>query len=128
MAPKHKVRNPNSGALYVLIDYNLCDTYKIGVTSRLVSARIAELNQSPGSAVKLYWLSPQCTNYKAVEKKVHKALSKYNTRTGENKALREWFCMPPEVFSSLVWALKNIVIWDMPKENKNESRTPDNTK
>jgi hypothetical protein len=128
MALKHKVRKLDSGALYILVDYNLCNVYKIGVTSRLISERLAELNQSPGSAVKLYWLSPQCTNYRAVEKKVHKALSKYNTRTGENKKLREWFCMPPEFFSQLIWALKTIVIWDIPKENKNESRTPDNTK
>lgn len=89
------------GFVYVLKDWNLTDTYKIGLTTQPIQKRIKQLNQSPGSAVKLEYLSPKTDRYKAVEKKLHKLFKYSNTFTGLNQSLSEWFYLPPEQYKIL---------------------------
>jgi T5orf172 domain len=92
------------GYLYVLKDWNLTDTYKIGITTRAIQKRIKELNQSPGSAVKLEYLSTVSDRYKIVEKKLHKIFENQNTYSGQNLSLSEWFVLS-EVNYQLLKAL-----------------------
>lgn len=99
------LEEPKKGSVYILADYNAVDLYKIGVSCRNIQDRLAELNQSPGSAVKLLFLSPPVDNYKAVEKKVHTFFKQHRTRTGENKSLREWFILRPRELDKLLTIL-----------------------
>jgi hypothetical protein len=94
------------GKVYVLVDYNCCDTYKIGVTKRNIQTRLKELNQNPGSCVKLKFLSPEAENYLEIEKKLHKTFKSYNTTIGENKSLSEWFYLESEQLAQLQLILK----------------------
>jgi hypothetical protein len=80
--------------LYVLVDYNSFDTYKIGVTKRDINIRLKELNQNPGSCIKLKYLSDSTEDYLKIEKKLHKYFKNSQTFSGENLSLREWFYMP----------------------------------
>ena len=84
----------SSGYVYVLVDYNLIDTYKIGITTRNIQKRLKELNQSPGSAVKLLFLSPLTGRYKVIEKQLHRVFKNCNTYSGLNSSLSEWFLLP----------------------------------
>lgn len=84
----------SSGYVYVLVDYNLIDTYKIGITTRNIQKRLKELNQSPGSAVKLLFLSPLTDRYKVIEKQLHHVFKNCNTYSGLNSSLSEWFLLP----------------------------------
>jgi hypothetical protein len=79
------------GYLYVLTDYNSISTYKIGVTIRPIDLRVSEINQSPGSCVRLKYLSPPRHDYRAIERKLHKYFKNNQTKSGENKSLSEWF-------------------------------------
>lgn len=94
------------GYLYILKDWNLENTYKIGVTKRRVQQRIKELNQCPGATVKLDYLSPLSERYRIVEKKLHKLFKSQNTFTGENPALREWFVLSEDQYKALRLVLK----------------------
>jgi hypothetical protein len=98
------------GHIYILADYNLLDTYKIGYTERDIQERLKELNQSPGAAVKLLYLSPAVTGFKTIEKKLHKFFGRYKTYHGENLALREWFLLEPPVLCTLA----NILEYEFP--------------
>lgn len=80
-----------TGFLYVLVDYNCIDTYKLGVTKRPIQQRLKEINQNPGSCIKLKYLSPPVLNYKLIEKKLHCYFKNKQTFIGENLGLREWF-------------------------------------
>lgn len=95
-----------TGYVYLLKDWNLINTYKIGITTRSVQIRIKELNQCPGSAVKLEYLSPISDRYKLVEKKLHKIFKNQNTYTGENLSLKEWFVLSEANYQLLKVLLK----------------------
>ena len=82
------------GYCYVLVDYNCIDTYKIGITKRPIELRVNEINQSPGSCIRLKYLSPPRTDYKVIERKLHKYFQNNKTSLGENKSLSEWFFIP----------------------------------
>lgn len=84
------------GKLYVLVDYNSYNTYKIGVTKRDIQVRLKELNQSPGACIKLKFLSDNAENYCEIEKKLHLFFKNEKTTCGENNSLREWFYLPNE--------------------------------
>jgi hypothetical protein len=100
------------GFVYVLCDYNLLETYKIGITNRNPQTRLAELNQSPGSAVKLIYLSPATDRYKSVERRLHTFFKSQQTFTGENRTLREWFVLSPDKFQLLKELLKYEFVLD----------------
>jgi Meiotically up-regulated gene 113 len=99
--------------LYILTDYNCYDTYKIGITSRDIQIRVQELNQSPGAAVKLKFLSPEIelAQAKTLEKRLHKFFATSRTTHGENHTLKEWFHLPDEKLSSLFFILD----WEFPE-------------
>lgn len=92
--------------LYILKDWNLTDTYKIGITARSIQLRIKELNQSPGSAVKLEYLSPLTDRYRIVEKKLHRVFRNQNTYSGGNLSLKEWFVLSEVNYQLLRTLLK----------------------
>jgi hypothetical protein len=89
------------GFVYVLKDWSLVDTYKIGITTRKIQQRLKEINQCLSSAVKLEYLSPATERYKLVEKKLHRLFKSSNTFTGLNASLSEWFYLPPEQYKIL---------------------------
>jgi hypothetical protein len=90
-----------TGHVYVLKDYNIPNTYKIGITTRSIQQRIKELNQSPGCAVKLEYLSPLTSRYKLIESKLHKVFKNQNTYSGQNLSLTEWFILPGDKYQLL---------------------------
>lgn len=97
---------PKLGYVYILRDYGLINTYKLGITTRNIQIRIKELNQSPSAAVKLEYLSPATSRYKLVEKKLHIFFKNQNTKTGENRSLREWFVLTDTEYELLKALLK----------------------
>lgn len=94
------------GKVYVLTDYNSYDTYKIGVTKRGIQLRLKELNQNPGSCIKLKFLSDEVDNYLAIEKKLHKTFKNYQSFSGESLSLREWFHLEAEQLAQLQLVLR----------------------
>ena len=96
------------GFVYCLVCYNSLDTYKIGITTRPIQQRLKEINQNPGSCVKLKYLSPLTEDYRKIKKRIHTFFKASQTFTGENPSLTEWLYLPEDKLK----LLQNILLYE----------------